>query len=59
MSSVASQLIDEVTAQAQSDSLEDVQEICADDTYFPDNLRIYRYTHYSFVSVTMVNSLYQ
>ena len=30
MSSVASQLIEEFTAHAQSDSLEDAQEICAD-----------------------------
>jgi len=37
---VASQLIEEVTAHAQSDSLEDAREICADGTYFPNNLRI-------------------
>jgi len=36
---VASQLIEEVTAHAQSDSLEDAWEICADGTYFPNNLR--------------------
>jgi len=41
MASVASQLIEEVTAHAQSDSLEDAREICADGTYFPNNLRIY------------------
>jgi len=35
MASVASQLIEEVTAHAQSDSLEDVRQICADGTYFP------------------------
>jgi len=40
MASVASQLIEEVTAYAQRDSLEDAQEICADGTYFPNNLRI-------------------
>ena len=40
MASVASQLIEEVTAQAQSDSLEDAREICADGTYFPNNLCI-------------------
>jgi len=40
MVSVASQLIEEVTAHAQSDSLEDAQEICADGTYFPNNLCI-------------------
>ena len=39
MTSVASQLIDEVTAHAQSDSFEDAREICADGTYFPNNLR--------------------
>jgi len=40
MASVASQLVEKVTAHAQSDSLEDVREICADGTYFPNNLRI-------------------
>ena len=40
MASVASQLIEEVTAHAQIDSLEDAREICADGTYFPNNLRI-------------------
>jgi len=39
MASVASQLIEEVTAHAQSDSLEDARVICADGTYFPNNLR--------------------
>ena len=39
MAPVASQLIEEVTAHVQSDSLEDAREICADGTYFPDNLR--------------------
>jgi len=39
MASVASQLIEEVTAHAQSDSLEDACEICADGTYFPNSLR--------------------
>ena len=38
MASVASQLIEEVTAHAQSDGLEDAREICADGTYFPNNL---------------------
>jgi len=41
MASVASQLIEEVTAHAQSDSLGDAREICADGTYFPNNLRKY------------------
>ena len=40
MASVASHLIEEVTAHAQSDSLEDAREICADGTYFPNILRI-------------------
>jgi len=40
MASVASQLIEEVAAHAQSDSLEDARVICADGTYFPNNLRI-------------------
>ena len=40
MASVASQLIEEVTAHAQSDSFEDAREICADGTYFPNSLRI-------------------
>jgi hypothetical protein len=43
MASVASQLIEEVTAHAQRDSLEDAREICADGTYFPNNLRIRTY----------------
>ena len=33
MASVASQLIEEVTAHAQSDSLEDAREICAGGTF--------------------------
>ena len=38
MASMASQLIEEVIAHAQRDSLEDAREICADGTYFPNNL---------------------
>jgi len=38
MASVASQLIEEVTAHAQSDSLENAWEISADGTYFTNNL---------------------
>jgi hypothetical protein len=38
---VASQLIEEVTAHVQRDSLEDAREICADGTYFLNNLRMY------------------
>ena len=39
MASVASQLIQEVTALAHGESLEDAREICADGAYFPYNLR--------------------
>jgi len=39
MACVTSQLIEEVTAHAQIDSLEDAREICADGTYFPNNQR--------------------
>ena len=39
MVSVASQLVEEVNAHAQSDSLEDAREICADGSNFPSNLR--------------------
>jgi len=42
MVSVASQLIEKVTAHAQIDSLKSAREICADGIYFPNNLRIYR-----------------
>jgi len=38
MASVASQLIEEVTAHAQSDSLEDAREICEDGNCFPNNI---------------------
>jgi len=41
MSCVASQLIEEVTVDVQSDSLEDAREICTDCNYFPNNLRVY------------------
>jgi len=44
MASVASQLIEEITAHEQRDSLEDAQEICADGTYIPNNLRTNRHT---------------
>ena len=37
---MASQLIEEVASYAQSDSLEDAREICADGTYFPNNPRV-------------------
>jgi len=49
---VASQLIEEITAPAQSDSLVDAREVCADGTYFPNNLRRYLRlkTHTEYVS---------
>jgi len=34
MASVASQLIEEITAHVQMDSFKDAREICADGTYF-------------------------
>ena len=39
MASVTSQLIQEATAHEQIDNLEDAREICADGTYFTNNLR--------------------
>jgi hypothetical protein len=39
MASVASQLKEEITAHAQRDSLEVAREVCADGTYFLNNLR--------------------
>ena len=41
MASVSSQLMEEVTAHAQNDNLVDAREICAERTYFPNNLRIF------------------
>jgi hypothetical protein len=41
MASVASQLTEEAAAHAQSDSLDDVREICADGTYFLNNLHTF------------------
>jgi len=38
MASVASQLLEDVTAHAQCDSLKDAREICAESTYFLNNL---------------------
>jgi len=40
MGPVVSQLIEEVIVHAQSYSLKDALEICADGTYFLNNLRI-------------------
>ena len=39
MASVSSQLMEEVTVHAQSGGLGDAREICADGSYFPNNLR--------------------
>jgi len=47
MVTVASQLVEEVTTHAQSDSLEDAREICADGTYLPNNLYVYIYIYMS------------
>jgi len=53
MASVASQLIEEVTAHEQSDSLEDVREIRADGTYFPNSLCITRNTWISKATIML------
>jgi len=55
MASVASQLTEEVTAHAQSDNLEDAREICADGTYFPNNLRISATYPLSFVQTKSIS----
>ena len=55
MASVTSQLIEEVIAHAQTDSLEDAREICADGTYFPNNYVLYMAT--SSVPATGVHAL--
>jgi len=57
MASVASQLIEEVTIHAQSDSLEDVREICADGTYFPNILLICLRAKLIFMDKMITNSL--
>jgi len=41
MASVASQLVEEVTAHVQRDNLKDAREICADGTHFLNNLHMY------------------
>ena len=60
MASVASQLMEEVTAHAQSDSLEDARGICADGTYSPNSLRISLYysmdLHQQLPSITIILS---
>ena len=52
MASVASQLLEEVTAHAQSDSLEDAREICADGTYFLNNLSKLIKSNFLFLKVS-------
>jgi len=54
MASVASQLIEEVTALDQSDSLADARQICADGTYFPNNLRTNKYKSAGHAVITVV-----
>jgi hypothetical protein len=56
MVSVASQLTEEVTAHAQSDSLKEAREMCADGTYFLNNLRILESTQITFVDVCFFES---
>jgi hypothetical protein len=58
MTSVASQLIEEVTAHAQSDSLEDAQEICPDGTYFLNNLRTFVFSPTKINSTTIVRLVF-
>ena len=53
MASVASQLIQEVTAHVQRDSIKDAREIWADGTYFLNNLRILHITAACFVYLTV------
>jgi len=43
MASMSSQLIEEVTAHAQSYNLEDAREMRADGTYFPNSLRMFSF----------------
>ena len=63
MASVASQLIQEVTAHAQKDSLEDARDICTDGSYFPNNLRIMnlylRTTHLHLNCLPLLRTVYQ
>ena len=57
MAFVCSQLIQKVTAHAQRDSLEDAREICADGTYFPNNLRNIVILKYNIIILTIVLQL--
>jgi len=56
MVSVASKFTEEVTAHAQSDSLEDAREICADGTYFPNNLRNKGFKVHQYLILTKTDS---
>ena len=58
MASLASELIEEVTAHAQSDNLEDAREICADSTYFLNNLHIFISFKICVVSVMVISLLF-
>ena len=59
MPSVATNMIKEVTAHAQSDSLEDAREICAVDTYFPNNPPVYIYIYiYIYIHTHMYIYIY-
>ena len=52
--SVASQLIEEVTEHAHNESLADARDICADGTYFPNNLRTNKYKSARHAVITVV-----
>ena len=56
MAFVASQLIKEITAHAQRDSLKDAREICADGTYFSNNLCILWTNYPKFHVVVLIGS---
>jgi hypothetical protein len=51
---VASQLIEEVTAHAQRDSLEDAREICADGTFRITYVYIYIYIYIYNISIVYI-----
>jgi len=58
MASVASQLIEEITAHAQSDGLEDAREICADGTYFSNNLRTTEFVNRTYIYIYIYIYIY-
>jgi hypothetical protein len=49
--------MEEVTAHAQSDSLEDAREICADGTYFLNNPRMKQQIFYTVIDSTLTYGL--